>query len=116
MDDQIKAAFASATETVKNTLTLSTGVLTVSITFFKDINKSPTNLQVWILESSWVALFLAVVAGVATLMAITGTLARSSTLKADTIYQNNIRVPMTATIASFLAGIGLTAIYGMLSV
>jgi hypothetical protein len=45
MDDETKAAFASATETVKNTLTLASAILTVSVTFLKDVNKTPSNLQ-----------------------------------------------------------------------
>lgn len=116
MDDKSKAAFTSATETVKNTLTLSSAILTVSVTFVKDINKSPTNIQVCILESSWVALLVAVAACVATLMAITGTLARASTADASALYRSNVRIPMSLAVWAFLAGIALTATYGMLSV
>lgn len=116
MDDQVKAAFTSATETVKNTLTLSSAVLTVSVAFVKDINKDPTNLQVWVLEASWVFLFLAIVAGMVALMAITGTLAKSHSLTGDSLYSVNIQRPMAAALALFLLGLALTATYGMQSV
>jgi hypothetical protein len=116
MDDQLKAAFASATETVKNTLTLSSAILTVSVTFVKDINKAPTNFQVWILEASWVALFIAVLACIATLMAITGTLSKENPLTSAALYSSNVKTPMTTAVLAFLIGIGLTATYGMLSV
>lgn len=116
MDDRTKAAFASATEVVKNTLTLSTAVLTVSVTFAKDLNKHPTNLQAWILEASWVALLLGVVCGVMTLMALTGTLAKAEELTHSALYDKNIQRPMTVALFAFLTGIALTALYGMLSV
>jgi hypothetical protein len=116
MDDRTKAAFASATEVVKNTLTLSTAVLTVSVTFAKDLNKNPTNFQAWVLEASWAALLLAVVCGVMTLMALTGTLAQVDEPLPSALYDKNIQRPMATALFAFLAGIALTAGYGMLSV
>ena len=116
MDDRTKAAFAGATEVVKNTLTLSTAVLTVSVGFAKDLNRTPTNFQAWVLEASWAALLLGVVGGVMTLMAITGTLARTEDPQAISLYCENIQRPMAIALFSFLAGIALTAAYGMLSV
>lgn len=116
MNDQLKAAFASATETVKHTLTLASAILTVSVTFLKDVNKAPTSFQVWILEISWVSLLLAVLFGIATLAALTGTLARAERFDADILYQANIRAPMTLTFMCFLAGLTFTAWYGMASV
>jgi hypothetical protein len=116
MDDQTKAAFGSATETIKNVITLSSGILTVSITFLKDINKHPSSLEVWIIEASWVCLLLAAVSGVLTLAAITGTVARSKPLEATALYGANIARPMAACMFLFVVGLMLTAAYGMLSV
>jgi hypothetical protein len=116
MNDQLKAAFGSATEVVKNTLSLSTALLALSVTFLKDLNKNPTAAAVHVLEYSWVFLTLAAVLGVVTLMAITGTLARSQSLTGGDLYKSNVRLPMTAHLICFLAGIACTAAFGMLSV
>jgi hypothetical protein len=116
MNDQAKIAFGSATEVVKSTLSLSTALLSLSVTFLKDLNKHPTEVSVYVLESSWAFLTLAAVLGVVTLMAITGTLARNQSLTEEGIYGGNIRLPMAAHLFCFLAGIVLTAAFGMLSV
>lgn len=116
MDDQLKAAFASATDAVKGTLSLSTALLALSVTFMKDLNKHPTSAAVWTLEFSWIMLFVSAVLGVATLMAITGSLARTATLTGEALYSRNIRLPMTAHFLCFLTGVASTAAFGMLSV
>lgn len=116
MDEQLKAAFGSATEVVKNTLSLSTALLALSVTFTKDLNPRPTNAAVLVLESSWVFLSASALLGVVALMAITGSLARTCPLTADALYANNIRLPMGAHLLCFLAGVAGTAWYGMLSV
>lgn len=116
MDDQTKAAFASATETIKNILTLSSAILTVSITFLKDVNKTPTASQVCVLETSWITLLLAVAFCIFTLMALTGSLANPSALKREDLYAWNIRIPSFAASMMFFAGIAFTAAFGFLSV
>lgn len=116
MEDQIKSAFTSATEVVKNTLTLSAAMLTLSIAFVKDLKAKPTNLEVWFLESSWVLLFLSVVFGIATLMAITGSLAKKYHISGDELYKNNIRIPMVLHFICFIAGIAAMGTFGMLSI
>lgn len=116
MDEQIKAAFSGATEVVKNTLSLSTALLGLSVTFTKDLNPKPTNFAVLVLESSWIFLFLSVLLGVVTLMAITGSLARTRPLSGNALYETNVRLPMGIHFVFFLAGVAGTAIFGMLSV
>ena len=116
MDDTTKAAFASATETVNNTLTLASAILTVSVTFLKDVNTHPSNLQTWTLEASWVCLLLSAVLSVVTLAAITGTLARTRPIEATALYNSNIARPMAAALFLFLLGLSLTAAFGISSV
>ena len=116
MNDQAKAAFASATETVKNVLTLSSAILTISITFAKDINKHPTPCQVHVLETSWVFLLIGIIFCIHTLMAITGALATNDEPTGKLLYKANIGIPMGIAIISFLLGVIFTATFGMLSV
>jgi hypothetical protein len=116
MDEQAKAAFAAATEVVKNTLTLSTALLALSVTYTKELNSKPSVTAVLVLEASWVLLFLAALLGVATLMAVTGTLAQSTPASGKSLYGSNIKLPMAVHFTCFLAGVALTAVFGMLSV
>jgi hypothetical protein len=116
MDDETKAAFASATETVKNTLTLASVILTVSVTFLKDVNKTPSNLQTWALEASWICLLLSAALSIITLSALTGTLARARPLDCKALYSVNIKRPMSAALILFLLGLFLTAAFGISSV
>lgn len=116
MDEQAKAAFAAATEVVKNTLTLSTALLALSVTYTKDLNSKPSSVAVLVLESSWVFLFLSALLGVATLMAITGSLAQRTPPSGTSLYDANIKLPMAVHFICFLVGIALTATFGMLSV
>lgn len=112
MDEQTKAAFSYATEVVKHLLTLATGVVALSITFTKDLNSKPTNAQVWLLEASWALLLVSIVFGLLTLMALTGTIAKTSPIAANAIYGNNVRFPMSAQLLFFVIGMGLTILYG----
>jgi hypothetical protein len=116
MDDRAKAAFSTAVEVVKNVLTLSTGVLVLGMTFTKELSPNPTLTQVRILEASWCFLFLAMLFGVLTLMALTGTIGKTSQIAASSIYNRNIRIPMGIQFIFFLAGIALTVAYAMLAV
>lgn len=116
LNDQLKAAFASATDVVKGTLSLSTALLALSVTFMKDLNQHPTVAAVWTLEFSWCMLSVSAFLGVVTLMAITGTLANTKTLTGEALYARNIRWPMTAHFLCFFAGVATTAAFGMLSV
>ena len=116
MDDETKAAFASATETVKNTLTLASAILTVSVTFLKDVNKNPSNLQALTLQASWICLLLSAALSIITLAALTGTLARARPLTCNALYSVNIKRPMSAALIFFLLGLSLTAAYGISSV
>ncbi len=116
MDDETKAAFASATETVKNTLTLASAILTVSVTFLKDVNNTPSSLQTWTLEASWICLLLSAALSIITLSALTGTLARARPLDCKALYSVNIKRPMSAALILFLLGLFLTAAFGISSV
>ncbi|MFD2451516.1 hypothetical protein [Ideonella paludis] len=77
MDEQTKTALSYATEVVKHLLTLSTGVIALTIIFTKDFNAKPTNAQVWSMKSSWGLLLASIVFGLATMMALAGTIAKN---------------------------------------
>ncbi len=113
MDEQAKIAFSSAAEIPKQLITLATGLLGLEITFLKDIlsplhgdltHTHPQGLLYW----SWILLLVSIVAGVWSLMAITGTLGAEKTPVAKDIYSPNITLAMIAQIIVFLAGLVVT--------
>ena len=50
MNDQTKAAFASAADTAKQLITLATGLLGLEIAFLKGLVKQPSSLDALILS------------------------------------------------------------------
>ena len=116
MEDQRKMAFEFAKETTKQLITLATGILALEITFLKDLlNPSGNGLEIFALLS-WISFLLSVAFGVATLMALTGTLEPLKNSVPVSICGKNVRVPSTFQIAFFLLGLIFTVIFGALAI
>lgn len=77
MDPQVQLAFQFASDLSKQLLTLSTGILALTLTFTKDVlrDRSPSSLLRW----TWTGYVLTIVFGIWHLMALTGQLAPTST-------------------------------------
>jgi len=113
-DNQIKA-FEFAQEVTKQVITLSTGVLSLSVTFMKDIipeNEFTHGLKS-LLAASWIVFSIAILFGILALMAMTGNLSKPSK---DGPYSNNIRFFAGLQIITFFIGIVLTVIFASLAV
>lgn len=113
MNEQIKASFASASESSKQSITLATGLIGLEITFAKDLVKQLNCTGKFLIGSSWVFLMLSVVAGIWSLLAITGSLGSTTPLTVRTIYSPNIRIPSILQILLFLLGLLFTVIFGI---
>jgi hypothetical protein len=114
MDDQTKAAFAGVSDVAKQLITLATGVLVLEITFAKNIQDSSLDRAAkHLLAGSWLLFLLSVVAGVWTLLALTGCLGQDEPVTARTIYGSNVRLPAVLQISLFLVGLGLTIWFGI---
>ena len=113
MDEQTKAAFTSASDTSKQLITLATGLLALEITFAKEIVvKLDTNSKCYV-GVSWVLLLLSVMAGVWTLLALTGSLSQASAPTPTSISGTNVRIPAILQILLFLGGLILTVLFGI---
>lgn len=110
----------AAADTTKQIITLSTGIMALTITFAKEFKVGtgalsvPTTLQI-----SWLAFFLAILFAVLTLMAVTGSLSQIDCSADEKTRReladcnaSNIRLPAIAMVICFLAGLALTAIAG----
>ncbi len=119
----------AALELTKQIITLSTGVIALTITFLEKIVQPTASAgrQVpWSLLSAWIFFGLAIVAAVWTLMAVTGSLnaldrkANGGTLNSDQeeavrelADSTHLRTPALIMLLLFLAAITLTIITGL---
>jgi hypothetical protein len=115
----------SAVDVAKQLISLSTGVVALTVTFLekivsKDLPRTvPTPLK-W----AWGGYALTILFGCMTLMAITGTLAaydrkanglplNSHQVRSTEGYESNIRIPALAMILCFVASLILTILTGI---
>jgi hypothetical protein len=113
MDEQTKAAFASASDTSKQLITLATGLLALEITFAKDILTKLDGTTKCLINVSWVFLLFSVIMGVWTLLAITGSLSQTTAPTQNTIMEGNVRIPAGLQILTFLGGLLFTVWFGI---
>lgn len=113
IDDRTKLPFSAAQDAAKQVLTLTTGIVAITVTFAKDLAKdAAASDQGWLL-AAWVLFAIAALAGVLTLLAITGTLANLSAMPTGReIYGRNIRIVAAVQMLAFGIAMMLTVIYG----
>lgn len=110
-----KMAFDLAGDLAKQLITLSTAVLTLSITFTKDIVKEPSKGPLHLLKLSWLVYLLSICCGIWTMMALTGTLMpRNSPATGPALtFGSNVRIPAGLQILAFIVATVLIIIYGV---
>ncbi|CAN5474426.1 hypothetical protein BH10PSE17_BH10PSE17_02490 [soil metagenome] len=104
MDDQTKLAFASVADLTKQLVTLATGVLTLETGFIGAFYKDPIDRH-WQAWASWILLTVSIAAGTWVLMAVTGTLAKTTDPTGAALYKPNIRLPAFVQVVTFVAGL-----------
>jgi hypothetical protein len=107
--------FKFASDTVKQILTLSTAILTLTVTFAKDYLMQKSRKVPWPLATSWICFLISVVGGVWALMALTGELGKDE-LASPTIWGANVIIPACVQCLSFLFGLVFTVWAGWCSV
>lgn len=126
MNERKKQAFEFARDTTKQLITLSTGIIALTITFSKDVIGNPSPFHRNLLVLSWLSFLLSVVLGVWTLLALTGTLEPQETKATKTkleenenltgepsIRGGNVTLPSLFQIVTFLIGLGFTVWFGI---
>ena len=105
-----------AYETTKQIITLSTGIIALTVTFAKEFKTSDTDRTVPLsLKISWLLYCASVIFGVWTLMAITGTLHELDSGGAKTNPGGrNITLPAGLMMVAFVGGIVTTIWSGFL--
>jgi len=102
-------AFDFAQDTTKQLLTLATGTVALTITFLKDLAKGAPDWAVWTLSAAWFVFLVSVVFGVATLMALTGSVVD----RHRDVYDQGILRWARLQILSFLVAVVLTIVFGV---
>ncbi|MCY1719133.1 hypothetical protein OU798_02185 [Prolixibacteraceae bacterium Z1-6] len=118
-----KKAFDYAAESTKLLITLSTGIITITITFLGDLTSDFAELVTWPLFVSWILFFLSIILGVATMLSLTGTLLPKNKKLTNleeheknlSINDRNITFKSFAQIVTFLFALFFTGVFGVLS-
>lgn len=131
MKENQKKAFDFASDVTKQLITLSTAIITITITFSKDIiNFADTSVKNYLLWA-WILFIATVFFGIWTLLALTGTLQplkKEKNKNDDTsesknndandcesecsINSKNIRIPSMLQILCFIIALSFTIVYG----
>lgn len=109
--ESVSKAIDVAASTTRQLITLSTGVLALSLTFVDELlpQKIGPTPKVWI-TIGWVVLFVSTLLGVGTLGALAGVCNKASKDTPASIYAQNIRMPASAQAATFLIGLSILGI------
>lgn len=114
MDERTQKAFDFAKETTKQLLTLSTGIIALTITFSKTFAENVPPQATIFLKLAWLAYLLSILFGIWTLMALTGTLEPKDKSKdIVSIWGGNVTVPAGLQVLTFLAGLVLIVVFGI---
>lgn len=111
MDDQTEKAFDFAQESTKQILTLSTGIIALTITFSNDFLISVPDEAKRYAMWSWGLFLISILFGLWTLNALTGSLSKKNL--SLSIYDRNISFPSMLQIFCFLGGLIMTVIFGI---
>jgi hypothetical protein len=117
MNEQIKFAFEFARDTVRQFLTLATGIIALTITFSKDfVSSVPDEIRIYALWS-WGFMLISVFFGLLSLMALTGSLERFEQDNSQpSIRAKNITIPAGLQVISFFVGLVFVVIFGIKAV
>jgi hypothetical protein len=130
-DKLVSEGLKAAADTTKQIITLSTGVIALTVTFLEKIVQpsagAGSRAVPWTMFAAWILFGLAIIAGIMTLGAISGTLdamdrkqnGLATTPIQDTAIDalaggSNVRIPAIAMSVLFLGGMAFTIATGFL--
>ena len=111
----VKMSFEFANQVTQQLMTLSTAILARTITFTKEIVRRLPRSPLWVLKAAWLIFLLSICAGLWTMSALTRTLALYNSEQPLSIMRWDVRVFYALQFFSFIIGIFLIIIYGVMS-
>lgn len=100
-----------AADVAKQFITLSTGILALTITFAKEIGGGPSQGAPLLLGLGWVLYLLSILGGLWTLLALAGEIEPLGVANSPSIRRSNVVTPAIFQIVAFLVGTGLIVAY-----
>ncbi|MCW2605098.1 MAG: putative rane protein [Pseudonocardiales bacterium] len=100
-----KTQFEFARSVVQQIITLATGVIAVTVTFFDKFDKDPSPFAEIVMTWSWIILAAAILFGVLAMMALTGSLSKATP---NGVYGASVTLFSGVQILLFVVGLGLT--------
>jgi hypothetical protein len=113
MDDQAKQAFTAASEWSKQIMTLSTGIVTLTVTFADKIFGDLTTAEKWVLVIAWLLYVVSILGGIWVLTTLTSTLAYDRDVVAGDVQESQLQAAVQ--VFPFIAATLLIAVFGALS-
>jgi hypothetical protein len=116
MEPRIQKAFEFASDSTKQLITLSTGIVTLTIAFAKNILGGVPLGPSIVLMFAWAVYLFSILFGIVTLLALTGSLdpvIKSKQEAPATIRGKNVTRPSACQILSFLIATALTVVFGV---
>lgn len=117
MTNWAERAFDVVVDITKQVLTLSTGVVALSVTFLTDVASDASAAARFVLASSWISFILAVALGIMTLMAAAGVQREAGADGAPepSIDAPNLRLLGAWQLIAFALGLLLMLVAGIMS-
>jgi hypothetical protein len=115
VDEATKLGFTFAKDFHALLITLSTGILTLTVTFLKDLAKGVPGGWKVSLGVGWVLLVASIVLGILSLMVLTGTLVPAEPRAEPIAISETLRQLGGAQVLTFLSGLAAVVIYGAAS-
>lgn len=104
MDESFRYAISQIADLTKQLMTLASGLIGLTVTFSKDMVKNANTSALRALKRGWLFMFLSLVAGIWTLMALSGSSASIKNLLQNNSIGYNARIPSLIQIILFLCG------------
>jgi hypothetical protein len=114
--DRVEKSFEYAAEASKQMIALGTGVLALTVTFFKDAVQVQSRAATLVLVFGWIAYLLSVVTGVGTLASMAGQLEKLKGEDQPSIYKKPVRALARVQAVSFILGTILVVAAGIIVV
>jgi hypothetical protein len=109
MPESNQKQFDFAKDAITQVITLSSGILALSLTFSNQWASGATGKQKILLEVSWIAFLISILAGLLSLLAIAGL----AYLSNQSIKAWVLRAPWLVQIIAFIAGLTLFSAFGI---
>jgi hypothetical protein len=115
LDESKKKAFDFSQDSAKQLITLSTAVLALTITFFKDFAASADSYSKSLMAVSWLFYLISIVSGALHLYSLTAELDPDDASRVPTIYGGTARATAGVQQIAFIGGLVITTAAGALA-